>query len=189
MEPNGYEVLSATNYLDKLPNMALKKDNQIYFILVEGAIAPNQPALDPQRKAVLLQQALKFDAICYYASVAFGSHDEDRFNASLALKGDEYYSNYIGLQLVEGVNPEELITELFPHLDPTASGIPSGSPFPGCRNNCRTPWECEPSGKRHFIDQWNTSLRLLCSILSSRETLPVPGARSRRGNQCLDFEH
>lgn len=142
VESKGYEVLAANNYLDKLPHMVLKKDNQIYFILVEAAIAPDQPALDPRRKANLLNQARKFDAICYYASVGFGSLDEVRFKASLALKGDGYYANYIGLQLVEGVNPEELITdpekklfysylnlfskgyrsgdfsELFPHLDP-----------------------------------------------------------------------
>lgn len=40
------------------------------------------------------------DAVPCFASVGFGSTDAERFDASLALRGDGYYANFTGLEVL-----------------------------------------------------------------------------------------
>ena len=100
INPNGYEVVTASEELIKIPNYVLKKDGFTIFVVVEAAIAPDMPKLTPDKKSLLLSQAKNFNVICYYAPVGFGSVDPERFEASLALRGDRFYANYCGLERV-----------------------------------------------------------------------------------------
>jgi hypothetical protein len=100
IKPNSYEIISTNNKIGTYPNFVLKKDNLLYFIVVGVAIAPKMPILDKVIRSNLLKHAKSFNAISYYAPVSFGSSDAERFEASLALRGDGFYANYKGLELL-----------------------------------------------------------------------------------------
>ena len=98
LDKNGYEIISANSQTGVYPNIVVKKDNKLFFILVKVDIAPNMPKLTKMDKKIMLEQSSKFNAIPLFAPVGFGSSDPDRFDASLALRGDGFYCNYVGLE-------------------------------------------------------------------------------------------
>ena len=95
---NDFELIAANNNIDAVPNFVVKKDNELCFFIVKAAIAPNMPTLDDLQKEQYKYHAAKFNAKCYFAPVGFGSTDVERFDAGLALREDDYYTNYIGLK-------------------------------------------------------------------------------------------
>ncbi|MHB1154978.1 MAG: hypothetical protein ACYC00_21960 [Eubacteriales bacterium] len=98
IDKNHYEILATTDELNKVPNFVIKISNTICFVVVKADIAPNMPILTNDEKVNILNHAKQFNAKCYFASVGIGSCDADRFNASIALRGDGFYSNYRGLE-------------------------------------------------------------------------------------------
>lgn len=98
LDVNGYEIVSASDDVNSIPNFVVIKDGRVCFIIVHVAVAPNMPALNERLKINILRHAEKFNATCYYAPVGFGSSDGERFMASLALRGDGFYSNFRGLE-------------------------------------------------------------------------------------------
>lgn len=101
LDKNGYEIISASNQIGVYPNFVVKKDNNLIFILVKVDIAPNMPKLTKNDRKIMIEQANKFNAIPLFAPVGFGSSDPDRFDASLALRGDGFYCNYVGLEEIK----------------------------------------------------------------------------------------
>ena len=97
---NGYTFVSANDNIDVCPNIILEKDGCYHFVVVKGYCDNSEPEIDIEIKTALLTLGKKYNAKCYYAPVGFGSTDNDRFNAFLALKGDSYYLNYTGLKEV-----------------------------------------------------------------------------------------
>ena len=98
LDKNGFELISANNKIGFYPNFVVKKDDILSFILVKADIAPRMPELTVEDRRIMLEQSKKFNAKPLYAPVGFGSTDSDRFDKSLALRGDEYYCNYVGLE-------------------------------------------------------------------------------------------
>ena len=95
---HGAKLIDASPQRQSYPSIICQIDGELSFILVEASVAPKNPVLSENRKNILLNHARKFNAKCYYAPVCFGACDADRFNKSLALKGDAFYVNYEGLE-------------------------------------------------------------------------------------------
>ncbi len=98
LDPNGYKIVAATEQLDKIPNFVCEKDGETIFIVVKAAIAPEEARMSVEQKKHILEHARQFGAKCFFAPVGIGSHDPERFAASLALKNDGYLIKYTGLE-------------------------------------------------------------------------------------------
>ena len=101
LDKNNYKIISASNKIGVYPNFVVEKDETLYFILVKADIAPNMPELTDNDITIMLEQSKKFKAIPLFAPVGFGSSDPDRFDKSLALRGDGFLCNYVGLQEIK----------------------------------------------------------------------------------------
>ena len=101
IEPNGYDIIAATDEVGKMPNFALKRDGAVSFIIVEAAIMPKMPALEQGAMTRILEHAKAYNAECYYAPIRFGACDPERCEACLALRCDSYNAYYCGLKLIE----------------------------------------------------------------------------------------
>ena len=104
LNKENYEIVSSTRNKDHIPSYVLKKDNKTFFLLVEGAVAPNTPSLSEERRKALVEHALKYNAKCLYASVGFGSSDAERFDKGIALKNDSYYFKFSGFESILYIN-------------------------------------------------------------------------------------
>lgn len=102
---DGYELLDCTSSPNVFPNIVLKKNGKLIFITVKVAIAPDRAMLSNFWKNIYGKKAKEYGARCYFAPVGFGSRDADRFNASLALRGDSYLINYVGMEELTGDIP------------------------------------------------------------------------------------
>ena len=100
-ERQGYGIFEAHSSPVYIPNLILEKDGEIYFAVVEAAIAPKMPVLAPQKAEALKEYAKKANAKCLYASVGIGSKDQERFAAGLALCGDHFIINFTGFTAVD----------------------------------------------------------------------------------------
>ena len=98
LKPSGYEIVASNDDINKTPNFIVKKDGQLFFIVVKAAIAPDMPTLNDDEKRYIKTNANKYDAKVFFAPVGFASTDADRFSKGLALRGDGFYSNYCGLE-------------------------------------------------------------------------------------------
>lgn len=98
---NGYSFVSANDNLQVCPNLILQKDGETYFVAVKGYCAEDEPELEDSLKSQLKTLGEKYKARCCYASVGFGSVDNERFSSWLALRGDGFYAKYIGLQEIK----------------------------------------------------------------------------------------
>ncbi|MFA7435406.1 MAG: hypothetical protein WC006_03455 [Bacilli bacterium] len=98
VEENEYKLIDANPNKDGLPSLVIEIEGKISFVLVEVSVAPNKmPKLSLEKKDMLLEHAKKYNAECYYAPVGFGSIDGNRFEKSIALRGDGFYANYVGM--------------------------------------------------------------------------------------------
>lgn len=100
-KPNGYKIVAANNNPSVSPNFVVEKAGKLYFIKVGVAIAPDMPTLTDAQRVNLYAHAQSHKAECYFAPVGFGASDSERFDASLALRGDAFYANYVGLEKIE----------------------------------------------------------------------------------------
>ncbi|MBQ9979520.1 MAG: hypothetical protein IJP23_00445 [Oscillospiraceae bacterium] len=99
IEENNYEKVFETSEPGEYPNFIVQvEDGVLWFIIVKAAIAPREPYLIPEVKQLILEHGEKHNAVCFFAPVCFGSQDEERFKASLALRGDGFYTNFKNLE-------------------------------------------------------------------------------------------
>lgn len=113
LQKNGWKIVSESNNLDDCPNFVVTKDGAKYFILVKASIAPEMPTLSDDEKNIMIEYSTSNNAIPLFAPVGFGSTDPERFEKSLALRGDGFYCNYVGLQKIENdvINKDTEIIE------------------------------------------------------------------------------
>lgn len=103
---NGYELVDWSCRPNVFPNIVLKKDEKLIFVVVKVAVAPNHATLSNFWKNSYAQKAKKdYCASCFFASVNIGACDAERFDAGLALRGDAFYANYNGLEELNGDIP------------------------------------------------------------------------------------
>ena len=103
---NGYELVDWSCQPNVFPNIVLKKDEKLIFVVVKVAVAPNHATLSNFWKNSYAQKAKKdYGASCFFASVNIGACDAERFDAGLALRGDAFYANYNGLEELNGDIP------------------------------------------------------------------------------------
>jgi|LSQX01.2.fsa_nt_gb hypothetical protein len=103
MEQENYKFINANRDEKGYPSIVFEKDRQVIFVLVEAAVAPKMPTLSDERKEEFMAHSKKFKALAHYAPVGFGAADPQRFECSLALRGDAYYANFAGLEYVCGL--------------------------------------------------------------------------------------
>jgi hypothetical protein len=76
----------------------------VVYILVRAALAPEQVKMTEFERHVLIAKSFIYGQSCYFASVGIGSKDEARREKGLALKDDDYYYTYQGLEYVPRAN-------------------------------------------------------------------------------------
>jgi len=98
IESKKYKVLMAKDIADYFPNFVVEKDNVKLFILVMADVAPNIPQVPQEKKDLFIKYAEKYGGKAMFAPVSFGACDRERFNLSLMLRGDAFYTRYCGLE-------------------------------------------------------------------------------------------
>jgi len=106
-----YEILNVKTEIGIHPSIICKKDGGLYIIEVASDIAPKNGQVPDMLRKQLKEHAIGMNAVPCVASVGFGACDSDRFNASLALRGDGFYANFTGLEFLDG-RLSELAEEL-----------------------------------------------------------------------------
>ena len=94
----GYEIIGLKNEPNAVPNYIVKDGDNTIFIVVRVGVIPLIPKLPVHIGKAILNHAEKFGADCCFASVAFGSRDDERFSAGLLLRGDDYLCKYDGMK-------------------------------------------------------------------------------------------
>ena len=117
-----YEPIKAIENKHDIPSMILRIDGKLSFILIECMVAPRFPHITRASKHNLLYQSKKFNATSYYAPIGIGSYDKERFDSSLALKGDKYNFWYKGLEKIEEDSNPDLLEKQFNILDTIGEG-------------------------------------------------------------------
>lgn len=101
IDEKGYEIVGMRGEANAVPNYIVRDGDTTMFIVVRAGVIPVVPGLPVQIGKAILAHAEKFGAECYYASVAFGSADDDRFSAGILLRDDAYLCKYVGMKKVE----------------------------------------------------------------------------------------
>lgn len=117
LDVNGFTIIAATDQPGQVPNFVCEKDGKKWFIVVKCSIAPDMPTMGVEEKMHIIEHAKKFGAEAYFAPVGIGACDAIRFDASLALKNDAYYANYIGLEKVQPKKSTEWIQRALAEID------------------------------------------------------------------------
>lgn len=76
----------------------------VVYIMVRSTLAPEQAKMTEFERHVLIAKSFIYGQSCYFASVAIGSKDDERRAKGLALKDDEYYYTYQGMEYVPRAN-------------------------------------------------------------------------------------
>jgi len=97
----GIKNIYYSNDINACPNMIIKKDGKPAFVLVNVTVAPEMPKLGFKDRELLLKRSKQFGFDCYYAPVGIGAADPERFDKSLALRGDAFYANFVDLEKIE----------------------------------------------------------------------------------------
>lgn len=100
-EKDGYEVISVDNKINANPNIVLKKEGKLYYVLVRGDDVHHQPTINENEKNILIENSIKANAIPLFASVGIGSTDPLRFEAKLLLRNDGFYANFTGYEEIK----------------------------------------------------------------------------------------
>ena len=72
----------------------------VVYIMVRSTLAPNQIEMTEFERLVLIAKSFIYGQSCYFANVSIGSKDDKRREAGLALKDDDYYIYYKGMEYV-----------------------------------------------------------------------------------------
>ena len=79
----------------------------VVYIMVRSSLAPDHLEMTEFERNVLIAKSFIYGQSCYYASVTIGSKDDKRREASLALKDDDYYITYKGMEYVPRANYDQ----------------------------------------------------------------------------------
>ena len=79
----------------------------VVYIMVRATLAPNQIQMTEFERNVLIAKSFIYGQSCYYANVSIGSQDDKRREASLALRDDDYYISYKGMEYVPRANYDQ----------------------------------------------------------------------------------
>jgi len=153
LDKNGYSIIAATDQVGQIPNFVCEKDGNTFFIVVKCDIAPEMPVMSVEEKKHVIQHANKYNAICYFAPVSIGSMDGERFDASLALKYDGYYSKYLGLERIVPKHSTEWIQRALAEIDKLNPNIQPQTivePSSDVRYSIKVEWT--------DFDEWQTQL-------------------------------
>lgn len=98
MVDEGYDVLNVRRETGINPQIAARKNEVLYFVVVRTAAFPNMGVLTPDVASQVTLHALRHKAVCLFASVgvanALGETDEEMGKPR---EGGEYYINFKGL--------------------------------------------------------------------------------------------
>jgi len=97
---NDFEVLSVEPDLETFPQIVAKKDDQLYFIIVQTAVYPEVGDLPSNYQIRQIQEhATKHKAIAKFASLGLANADAKKESKKSELrKGSELFVNYSGLK-------------------------------------------------------------------------------------------
>lgn len=107
-EKDGYEIISVDNKINANPNIILKKEGKLYYVLVRGDDVHQQPTISENEKNILIENSIKAKAIPLFASVGIGSTDPLRFETKLLLRNDSFYANFTGYEEIKYAETENL---------------------------------------------------------------------------------
>lgn len=79
----------------------------VVYIMVRSNLAPTQNQMTEFERNVLIAKSFIYGQSCYYANVTIGSKDDKRREASLALKDDDFYISYKGMEYVPRANYDQ----------------------------------------------------------------------------------
>lgn len=97
---NGFEVLSVEPDLETFPQIIAKKDDQLYFIVVQTSAYPLVGDLPTNHQIKLINEhAKKHKAITKFASLGIANGEaKTEKEKSILKKGSEFLINYSGLK-------------------------------------------------------------------------------------------
>lgn len=97
---NGFEVLSVEPDLETFPQIVARKDDQLYFIIVQTSKYPEVGDLPTNHQIKQIREhATKHKAITKFASLGLANADaKDESEKSKLRKGGELFVNYSGLK-------------------------------------------------------------------------------------------
>lgn len=96
----GFEVLSVEPDLETFPQIVARKEEQLYFIVVQTAVYPEVGDLPTNYQIKQIQEhAKKHNALAKFASLGLANAEaKDEAEKSILRKGGELYVHYSGLK-------------------------------------------------------------------------------------------
>lgn len=101
LKDSGFMPISYCDNSNAPVNYIMKKDSDIFFIVVYPYVFPDEPLFDNEMKNVVLELCKKYNAKCLFAPVGLCPCDEERAAERLLLKGDGFYVNYTGMEEID----------------------------------------------------------------------------------------
>jgi hypothetical protein len=100
LKENDFEVLSIEPDIETFPQVVAKKDDQMYFIVVQTAIYPEVGDLPTNHQIKQIREhATKHKAIAKFASLGLANADAKKESEKSQLrKGGQLFVNYSGLK-------------------------------------------------------------------------------------------
>ncbi len=95
-----YKIKNVDIELGKYPQIVASKNNRNYIIVVHTEIAPFFGKLETTLKQKIVEYSKSIQGVPCFASVSIGSRTEENFNKSIAIRGDGFYANYQGLEML-----------------------------------------------------------------------------------------
>ncbi len=97
---NKFEVLSVEPDLETFPQIVARKENQLYFIVVQSATYPEVGDLPTNHQIKRIREhAEKHNALTKFASLGLANADaKNETEKSILNKGNEFLINYSGLK-------------------------------------------------------------------------------------------
>ncbi len=94
IKAEGYSNIHAIFNYRSIVNIVTEKNNETYFICVKTSIAPEIARLDTEESNELKEICKKAKALPLFVPIVIESVDDERFQAQLALIGDDFDYRY-----------------------------------------------------------------------------------------------
>ncbi len=102
----GYKIHDYNPRFGSYPSIVAENEKKVITVAVKTSVAPQMPTFELTDKFGLIGYCNGYNTIPCFALVGIGSIDEERFDKSLALVGDEYYVNFNGLEYISKELPK-----------------------------------------------------------------------------------
>lgn len=112
--PNGFKIEQAVAKLGMYPNIVMKKDEQLYAVVVVPFLYPNFGFIQDKIRVEIVNDVKKYNAKPLCAPVGLKSTDNERAEAQMALKGDTFMylcRGFVELTDAEYQNPFESLDQ------------------------------------------------------------------------------